>query len=120
VTPDGQFLVYRRDTPHEVAVLRDMLRSEDRVIESVGRPGQFIDGISISPDGTKITYIVHDVPSRRSTLYLRPPGGGEPRQLTRRRPEFFFNVAEWTPATQATDRRQGDQTTAADPPIDGD
>ena len=38
-TPDGQFLVYRRDTPHEVAVvLRDMLRSEDRVIESVGRP----------------------------------------------------------------------------------
>ena len=107
-TPDGQFLVYRRDTPHEVAVvLRDMLRSEDRVIESVGRPGQFIDGISISPDGTKITYIVHDGPSRRSTLYLRPLGGGEPRQLSHADAPNIRQRRRMDARQQATDRRQG-------------
>ena len=75
-----------------------MLRSEDRVIESVGRTGQSIDGISISPDGTKITYIVHDAPSKRSTLYLRPLAGGEPRALSHAdAPDSFANVAEWTP-----------------------
>ena len=98
-TPDGQFLVYRRITPNEVAmVLRDIVRGEDRVLESIGRKGQFIEGVSVSPDGTNTAYIVHDRPSGRSTLYLRPLAGGEARELSRAEaPNRFENVAEWTP-----------------------
>jgi Tol biopolymer transport system component len=98
-TPDGQFLVYRRITPNEVAVvLRDTVRGEERVLESIGRKGQFIEGVSVSPDGTNITYIVHDASSGKSILYLRPLAGGEARELSRAEaPTRFANVAEWTP-----------------------
>jgi serine/threonine protein kinase/Tol biopolymer transport system component len=98
-TPDGQFLVYRRVTPNEIAVvLRDMVRGEDRVLASTDRKGQ-IDGVSVSPDGTKITYIVHEPRSYRATLYLLPLAGGEARELSRvdDAPYSFGNVAEWTP-----------------------
>jgi len=78
-------------------VLRDMVRGEDRVLES-GRKGQSIEGVSVSPDGTKIAYIVQDRPTGRSTLYLRPLAGGEARELSHAEaPNGFANVAEWTP-----------------------
>jgi Tol biopolymer transport system component len=91
--------VYRRITPNEAAViLRDVLRAEDHILESVGRPGHSIDGVSVSPDGTKFTYIVHDGASGTSTLYLRSLAGGEARELSRTdAPNLLLNVAEWTP-----------------------
>lgn len=93
--PDGKSLVFRRNQPDKITVVwRNIASGEERVL--IERPD--IRGVSVSPDGQQISYIIADRATRTTTLNTMPIHGGPSREIVQLPGTGLLrNMTVWTP-----------------------
>lgn len=96
--PDGRSLVFRRNMADGTrVVVRSMSSGNERVL--VEHPS--LRGLSVSPDGRSVAYVLHDRERQRSTVVTQPVEGGEAKEIARiPAPLDTLNVTLWTPDGQ--------------------
>jgi Tol biopolymer transport system component len=96
--PDGNSIVFRRNEPSGVKVVRrDTASGHERVL--VEHP--VLLGLSVSPDGREMAYIVQDRATRTSTVKIMALEDGTSREVGRLSGAGTVNNATvWTPDSQ--------------------
>lgn len=92
-TPDGKFLVFiRRNGSKGVQfVVRDMAAGTEKVL--VDSPSA--SALSVSPDGTRIAYVLADRERHTNVLLTMPLAGGAPTEIARL--SGTSQQTEWVP-----------------------
>jgi Tol biopolymer transport system component len=94
-TPDGQSLVFRRDGQKARVVVRDIATGAERTLVE-----QALAGLSLSPDGQTIAYLVYDRASNTTSINTMSISAGAPTVIGKvtARPR---NMSAWTPDGRA-------------------
>ena len=91
-TPDGKSLVFRRNGEGVKVVVRDVQSGTERLLlEQRG-----LAGLSLSPDGRSIAYLLSDRASKTVTVNRMPIEGGAP-QVIARLSGGTRNMSTWSP-----------------------
>jgi Tol biopolymer transport system component len=96
--PDGQSLVFRRSMADGVGVVvRNVSSGDERLL--VEHPS--LRGLSVSPDGRTVAYVLQHRDRQLSTVVTQPAEGGEAKEIARiPAPLDVLNVTLWTPDGQ--------------------
>ena len=91
-TPDGKRLVFRRNGEKAVSVVvREIASGQERIIMD-----QMLAGLSVSPDGRHVAYLVSDPASKTTTVNIMSIEGGAPAVVAKVAGRAR-NVTAWTP-----------------------
>jgi Tol biopolymer transport system component len=91
-TPDGKSVVFRRNGEKAVSVVvRDIASGQERTIAE-----QMLAGLSVSPDGRHVAYLVYDPAGKTTTVNTMSIEAGTPAVVAKVAGRAR-NVTAWTP-----------------------
>jgi Tol biopolymer transport system component len=79
-------------------VARDMASARETVLHSVTQPAVYVSGLTLSPDGQQLAFVVRD--PEGALLTVMPAGGGESRVVLRTNELAWPNSIAWAPDSQ--------------------
>jgi Tol biopolymer transport system component len=79
-------------------VARDVATAEETVLHTVTQPAVYVSGVTLSPDGQQLAFVVRDPGG--ALLTVMPAAGGDARVVLRSNELAWPNSIAWAPDSQ--------------------
>ena len=97
---DGKIMFYQQWGAAKTSnvAARDVATGQETVLHTVTQPAVYVSGVTLSPDGQQLAFVVRD--RGGALLTVIPVGGGEARVVLRSNELAWPNTIAWAPDSQ--------------------